>query len=99
MNGFEKTAVFADLSDRQTLPAGIRRVGESHTILSRLARIPAEKLNRLCERQIVLLTSRIDELHLAVARELIAMGVDDVHELPDFEPPYLDGSNPRSART
>ena len=99
VNGFEKSVVFADLSDRETSPAGIRQIGELHTSLSRLARVPAEKLNHLCKEQIASLTRRIDRLHQVIGQELVALDVDTVYALPEFRPPTLDGSNPRSQRS
>ena len=99
VNGFERTVVFADLSDRETFPAGIRRIGQLHTSLSRLARVPAEALNHLCVEQIASLTRRIDQLHQDIGHELVALGVDTVYALPEFKPPTLDGSDPRSRRS
>jgi len=99
VNGFERSVVFADLSDRETSPAGISQIGELHTSLSRLARVPAEKLNQLCEEQIASLTRRIDQLHQEIGHELVALDVDTVYALPEFEPPTLDGSDPRSRRS
>jgi hypothetical protein len=99
VNGFEKSVVFADLSDRETSPAGIRQIGELHTSLSRLARVPAEKLNHLCEAQIASLTQRIDRLHRNVGQELAALDADAVYALPAFVPPTLNSSDPRSRRS
>lgn len=99
VNGFERSVVFADLSDRERSPAGIHQIGELHTSLSRLARVPAEKLNHLCEEQIASLTRRIDRLHQVIGQELVALNVDTVYALPEFGPLTLDGSNPRSQRS
>lgn len=99
VNGFEKSVVFADLSDRETSPVRILQVGELHRSLSRLARVPAEKLNHLCEGQIASLTHRIDRLHQDIGQELAVLDSDSVYALPEFKPPTLDGSNPRSQRS
>ncbi len=97
VNAFEKVTVFVDLNDPAG-PAGISKVGELHSGLMRLSRTAAATLGRLCEEQIELLTRRIDVLHAKVAKEVIAMGVEKAYALPDFSPPILDGSKPRSRR-
>lgn len=99
VNGFEKTVVFADLSNRDISPAGIHQIGESHSSLFRLARTPAEELKHLCEQQIASVTRLIEQLHVDIGQELVALGIDTVYALPEFEPPTLDGSNPRSQRS
>jgi hypothetical protein len=98
VNGFEKSTVFADITDPAHSPPAIARIGESHISLSRLSRERAETLNRLCRHQIEELTRRINELHQEVARELLLLGQEAVYSMDHYVPATLDGSNPRSQR-
>jgi len=98
VNGFETTTVFADLTDPTQEPAGVALVGELHTSLSRLSRERAETLKRLCDHHVLHLTARIDRLHRQTANELAELGQEAAYALPDFLPPTLDGTNPRSKR-
>lgn len=97
-NGFETTTVFADLTDPAQEPPGIALLGEVHTSLSRLSRERAEALKRLCDHHMHDLTVRIDDLHRQVANELAELGQEAAYAMPDFSPPALDGTNPRSKR-
>lgn len=98
VNGFERSTVFADITDLTHGAPGIAQVGEVHVSLSRISRERAESLKRLCHHHIEELTARIEELHQKIARELVALGQEAVYGLNDYTPAGLDGTDPRSKR-
>ena len=98
VNGFEHVEVVAFLTTSTPTKRAITGIGNVHTSLSRMDRKSAEATLALCDRHSTALQRRMQALHVRITKELLALGVTAVYELPDHTDPRIDQSAARRRR-
>lgn len=98
VNGFEQVEAIAFLTASPHMERAITGIGHVHTSLSRMDRNSAEAFLALCERHIRALQGRLQEVHVQITEELVALGVTAVYALPDHAGPRIDQNSSSSRR-